>query len=156
VTPVSESLARALPDAHSGPEHLQAVLEYWTGRSMEDLQPVRDIIMLARSRRGFAGERWQFYCPGCRRQVADLYLQGAYFRCRKCCGLNYRSQRMTRVDRGLEKASRIRKRLGGTGEYADPEPERPKGMRRKTYERLIEEAYEAEEPYFERLRGKGF
>jgi hypothetical protein len=47
----------------------------------------------------------------------------------------------------LEKAARIKQQLGGSGEYADPVPERPKGMHRRTYERLCNEAEKAELPY---------
>jgi hypothetical protein len=72
---------------------------------------------------------------------------GVHFRCRKCCGLGYRSQRKGREARGLEKAAQIKQQLGGSGAYADPVPERPKGMHHRTYERLCNEAEKAELPY---------
>jgi len=40
-----------------------------------------------------------------------------------------------------------RLQLGGSGAYADPVPERPKGMHHRTYERLCNEAEKAELPY---------
>jgi hypothetical protein len=67
------------------------------------------------------------------------------------CGLGYRSQRKGREARGLEKAARIKRRLGGSGDYADPVPERPKGMHQRTYERLCNEGEEALLPYQDRL-----
>jgi len=53
--------------------------------------------------------------------------------------------------RGLEKAARIKQQLGGSGDYADPDPERPKGMHRRTYERLCNEAAAAQLPYQDRI-----
>jgi len=58
-----------------------------------------------------------------------------HFRCRKCCGLGYRSQRKGREARGLEKAARIKQQLGGSGQKqlfrkgGKPGPGRPKGSK---------------------------
>ena len=59
---------------------------------------------------------------------------------------------MTQVDRGLEKAARIKEKLGGTGAFSAPYPEKPRGMHEATYERLLAEANEAEAPYWERIQ----
>jgi hypothetical protein len=48
----------------------------------------------------------------------------------------------------LEKAARIKRQLGGCGDYADPVP---KGMHQRTYERLCNEGEEALLPYQDRL-----
>ena len=141
---VYPALAGLLPADSSVPDHLQAVLEYSIRRAPDDVRPIRDIIVLAQSPRGFAGQSWRFCCPGCTRRVADLYPRGDHFRCRKCCGLPYQSQRETRRARGLKKAARIKQQLGGTGEYGEPVPERPKGMHGGTYLRLLEQLAEAE------------
>ncbi len=132
-------------------ERLRAVLGYQVGPAPEALEVVEEVIMLAGSRCGFRGRRLRFYCPGCGRRVEKLYLNEVYFRCRKCCGLGYRSQRKNREDRGLEKAARIKKHLGGEGDFGEPFPERPKGMHQRTYERLREQAEEGEWPYQERM-----
>lgn len=73
--------------------------------------------------------------PGCGRPVGDLYPNGVYFRCRKCCGLGYQSQLESRKARASAKAARIRQRLCG---------ERPKGMQWRTYQRLLEQLAEAD------------
>jgi hypothetical protein len=51
----------------------------------------------------------------------------------------------------LEKAARIKQQLGGSGDYADPVPERPKRMHQRTYKRLCDEVEKAELPYQDRL-----
>jgi len=53
--------------------------------------------------------------------------------------------------RGLEKAARIKQQLGGSGDYAEAIPERPKGMHQRTYERLRNEGEEAQLPYQDRI-----
>jgi len=144
VSSVHPALVGLLPAGSSVPDHLQAVLEYRAGRAPADVRPITDAIALAQSNRGFAGQSWRFCCPGCARRVADLYPCGDFFRCRKCCGLLYRSQRETRQARGLKKSARIKQQLGGTGEYSERVPERPKGMHWRTYQRLLDQVAEAE------------
>ena len=135
VSPVHRSLRGLVPDGSLVPDRLQAVLRYGAG-TPDDMHDVTDVIVLAQSHRGFAGQSWWFCCPGCGRRVADLYPKGVYFRCRRCCGVGYQSQRETPRARGLAKAARIKERLCGTGE-------RPSGMHWRTYARLLEQLAEA-------------
>src|SRR6266478_5780799 len=147
VSPVNRHLAVLLSDRSAVPDRLQAVLKYRAGRVGEELRDIEEAVWLDTKPCGFKGQRLRFICPGCGRRIAELYPDGVHFRCRKCCGLGYRSQRKGREARGLAKAARIKQQLGGSGEYADPVPERPKGMQRRTYERLSNEAEKAELPY---------
>lgn len=93
------------------------------------------------------GRRPWFTCPGCSRRVGKLYLQKAGFRCRTCGNFVYASQHALRGDKGRLLASKIRTRLGGSGEISllpQPFPEKPRGMRTKRYKRFIERASPAE------------
>jgi hypothetical protein len=73
----------------------------------------------------------------CGRRVAKLYLGGGYvFACRRCYGLLYASQLESSRHRGVGKAQKIRMALGGSPNLFDAFPSRPKGMHRRTYNRL--------------------
>jgi hypothetical protein len=94
----------------------------------------------------FGGRRPWFICPvysngrycGCR--VAKLYLASPWFACRKCSKLAYASQREPPRLGPIRKTQRIRMKLGGSGNLADPFPEKPKRMHWRTYQRLRGEA----------------
>jgi len=58
------------------------------------------------------------------------------FACRCCSGLAYASQREALYFRDIEKARKIRMRLGGSTVMSEAFPDKPKGMHWQTYERL--------------------
>jgi hypothetical protein len=98
----------------------------------------------------FGGARPYFICPGvvsgiaCGRRIAKLYGPGRYFLCRHCYCLVHASQSEGGLDRALRRANRVRERLGGDPGMAAPFPPRPKGMWRRTYERLHRRTFEIE------------
>ena len=53
---------------------------------------------LSRKVNGFGGTQPFFLCPACGGRVRYLYQVGTAFLCRKCAGLNYRSNQATRSD----------------------------------------------------------
>lgn len=84
------------------------------------------------------GERHWFLCParGCGKRVAVIY-GGGIFACRKCYRLAYPSQREDVADRAARRAQRIRDRMGWHGGVLEGSGwGKPKGMHRRTYERL--------------------
>jgi hypothetical protein len=94
----------------------------------------------------YGGSRPWLLCPNCRRRAGKLYLPlgGRHFLCRRCYDLAYHSQWEEPWWRAKRRAGKLWQRLGG-----DPDddfiPPRPKGMHRRTYDRLIAEAERAED-----------
>jgi hypothetical protein len=92
-------------------------------------------IRLTRIRQRLGGERLWLLCPGCQQRCRILYWTTS-FSCRRCVGLSYASQHQYADERLLFRAKTIRARLGGSGSMLEPFPDRPKNMRRITYEKL--------------------
>jgi hypothetical protein len=111
---------------------------------------VEQTVRIVRVSCRFGGERPYFICPGvangvaCGRRVAKLYRPGPYFLCRRCYRLAHASQSEGPLDRTLRCANKIRQRLGGDPGMAAPFPPKPKGMWRRTYERLRQQVFESE------------
>jgi len=88
------------------------------------------------------GQRPWFVCSiyssgrHCGRRVPLLYLADKLFACRRCYGLAYASQREALYLRDVDKAQKIRMRLGGSTVMSEAFPNKPKGMHWQTYERL--------------------
>ena len=94
----------------------------------------------------YGGRRWWWICPMSGRRVAKLHLPpgGTVFGARLEYRLAYRSQRITALDRSHERQRRIYRRLGADyKDFEQPPPLRPKGMHRRTYERLTAELHDA-------------
>jgi hypothetical protein len=83
----------------------------------------------------FGGRRAWFCCPGCGQKCRLLY--GTHsLRCRKCRRLRYQSQYEAPAFRLLNRACKLRKRLGKSGASGDPLPPKPPRMRWRTYWQL--------------------
>jgi hypothetical protein len=113
-------------------------------------QDVAETVRIERVPCRFGGARPYFICPGvakrvtCGRRVTKLYGPWPYFLCRHCCGLAQANHSEGTWDLKLRRAEKIRERLGGDPDGAAPFPLKPKGMWRRTYERLREQALAAE------------
>jgi hypothetical protein len=81
------------------------------------------------------GHTAMFFCPECNRRCALLYLFDTRWSCRKCHDLRYQSELELKGQRGLRMARKIQWQLGGQQDQI-VFPARPKGMHRRTYERL--------------------
>lgn len=94
-------------------------------------------ISLTAIRPHFGGRRFYLRCPECRGLVRIIY--SPQFVCRRCAGLLHPSTRQRGGDRAIERAVRLRRRLGGDGCLLERFPARPKGMHTKTWLRLFNE-----------------
>lgn len=94
----------------------------------------------------YGGVRPLFFCPRCCRRSRFLYLRYGRFVCRRCTGLRYWTQTvgpMSRLDCAIRNLQR---------KLADPDEDvndwdleyfpKPKWMRRRTHERLVERGLE--------------
>jgi hypothetical protein len=88
----------------------------------------------------FGGDRAWFLCPaaGCTRRVAVLF-GGGVFACRHCYRIAYPSTREDAWDRVTRRADVIRARLGWTPGILNGMGPKPKWMRWRTFESLLEE-----------------
>ena len=131
-------------------EESRIVLSYNCRRTGQEWQSVEEPVPIVHVPCRFGGNRPYFICPGvvngvaCGRRVAKLHGPGRYFLCRHCYRLAHASQSEGAWDRTLRRANKIRQRLGGDPGMAAPFPPKPKGMWRRTYERLRKQALDAE------------
>ena len=86
----------------------------------------------------YGNYRYWFNCPKCGKRVGVLYCAGLYV-CRHCINANYASQLMQPIDKLFRKVAKIRHRLQWQQGIAHGHGSRPKGMHRKTYDRLVSE-----------------
>ena len=101
----------------------------------EEWRDVADFIPVVETTTNFGGHRQWFQCPSCHSRCRIIY-GGALFRCRRCHRLKYDTQYEPPFARAATRAFKIRERVGGHGGIDNPFPPKPKGMHRKTYERL--------------------
>jgi hypothetical protein len=92
------------------------------------------------------GLRLWFLCPVTGHRARALYLPEGekQFASREAYGLSYQSQSDSALFRTIAQAQKVRARLGGDLSIHSPFPARPRGMHRRTYERLREAALKIE------------
>lgn len=95
-------------------------------------------IWLAYTACNYGKSRPWFVCPVCQRRVGVLYMRAGRFACRHCQRVSYSSQSCDLLDRMWRKQEKIEVQL-------DPSWQRPKGMRLKTYDRLMQVLLACEE-----------
>jgi hypothetical protein len=121
-------------------------LDYRIRSHGEDWQPVHQRVPIRWTPCRFGGERPWFVCDVhangvyCGRRVAKLYGAGRLFACRHCYRLGYAIQRDRPMDRAHHRLRRLHRKLGA--DYDGPDgmpPERPKWMRQRTYDRVVQQ-----------------
>lgn len=93
-------------------------------------------INLSKTACNYGGYRHWFNCPSCSKRVSVLYCRGDYI-CRHCTRASYGSQLEQPIDNLFRRLNAIRARLGWQVGIASGYEQRPKGMHRTTYDKLI-------------------
>jgi hypothetical protein len=122
----------------------QIMLSYRGRQNGGEWQDYNYTVQLTYTACNYGRSRPWFLCPaqGCGRRVAILY-GGTIYVCRHCHRLAYDSQSENFTYRALRRGDKIRARLDPDARWRDI-PDRPKGMHRQTYDRLIDAAVAAD------------
>jgi len=104
-------------------------------------ETITEVVQLTSTPCNFGGHRKWLRCPLCGSRVAVIYLLGKEFGCRKCHNLTYDCCNQSELDRVITKYNKAKAKIGGGPGIIAPIPERPLGMHRKTYEKILEEIY---------------
>lgn len=86
----------------------------------------------------YGGSRPWFQCLRCWRRVGVLFVRSGNFMCRHCGRVAYASQSEDEMGRAWIKQRKLGRRL-------DDDWERPRGMRRATYDRIVSRIEECEQ-----------
>jgi hypothetical protein len=134
----SWSWSNTLTGEHSGSisyriENAAAILSY----SLNN-EPRSQRVPILRTSCNYGGTRPWFACPHCGARCAVIYLRRGGFYCRACAQVAYYSQSEDACGRAWRVQQKAEAKLGDG--WA-----RPKGMHRKTRERLLEIIWRCEE-----------
>ena len=110
------------------------VLDYAVG---EDRKPVQFPIYLTSTPCHYGGARPWFICPACQRNCAVVAFGRGGWACRTCLNLAYSSEAEDGMGRLWRKQRKLEARVG-------EDWQRPKGMHRATYERIVDRLMEIE------------
>lgn len=123
------------------PDNATLALKYTvTDNASGEARDYTQRIHLSYTQPHYGGKRWWMHCPVNGQRVGKLYMPpGAEtFASRAVWRLGYKSQRVTQRDAAFERLFRLQKKLGCPQGWEMP-IRRPKGMHRRTYERLENE-----------------
>ena len=114
-------------------------ISYAVKTPQTDYTTVSESIFIDHTACHYGGTRTWFSCPVCNARKAILYCASKRFLCRQCYGLNYSCQNEVYADRMIRKARKLRSKLGASMNLRLPISERPYGMYRTTFERLVKQ-----------------
>ena len=115
--------------------HHKIDLNYRSRSYGGEWESVEETIYFTETYPNYGGKRIWFRCPRCNSRRAKLY-GGKYFRCRSCYDLCYESQLEHGSMRIMSQMYKIRHRLGDYNGLDEWFPDKPKGMRWRTYNTL--------------------
>jgi hypothetical protein len=101
-------------------------------------EPKVQRVPLSRTSCTFGGLRDWLHCPSCGRRAAILYMTRGRFCCRCCGRVSYSSQSEDLCGRTWRRQAKLEARL-------EEDCQRPKGMHRATYKRILSSIFDCEE-----------
>ena len=101
-------------------------------------QPKEQRVPLTYTACNYGGRRAWLACPHCSRRCEVLYCRRGGFYCRTCAHVSYESQSEDSIGRSWRVQAKAEAKLGEHWR-------RPKGMHRRTYERLVATVMQCEE-----------
>lgn len=129
------------------------IVEYLSRRSDGKVQHIKEVvgIEMVGVLNGKA-QRPYFHCPKLEKRAGVLILGNRGFAHRTYYRYLYRIQRQGHFDRAVTSGKKIKEKLGGSDQEAatDP-PVRPKGMHRKTFNKLRKKHAKAVAPIMEKI-----
>ena len=126
-------------------EEYRMVLNYRHRPRDGEWEDVKQSICLEQTLCNYGGYRKWFLCPRCGKRVAILYGAGKYFLCRHCHNLTYDSCNTSDLQGIFDKANKLKEKLGGHAGISYPIAERPKGMHKTTYKRIVSKIWQLED-----------
>ena len=132
-------------------QKFQIVLRYQYRDAYGKEESIEEAIPIDWTLSRLGREKYWFQCPGCGLRAATLFF-GKYFRCRRCLGLVYQSQKESPQERALSRIQKKRMKLGGSSDLLASFPPKPPGMHWSTYFRLKEEDEKAVAQYIDDWR----
>ena len=144
--------------------HRSILYEPETDREIVEVWDPKDgrgwALELSHKPNGYGGSQAFFRCPACGRRVRYLYQAGAGLLCRKCAGLNYKSQQETRSDsmyyyhKGIDLAEKLLDIWSGERpdgfSFCTWIPEKPRYMHQTTYRRYLLRFLRYQEKHYNR------
>ena len=89
----------------------------------------------------FGGKRRWMLCPKCHYRRQSLFILGGELACRTCLQLRYECQHENKRSRMFRHADKIRRKLGWPLGIGNANGVKPKGMHKKTYNKLCVELH---------------
>lgn len=124
-------------------------LSYAWRRDEQPWQDHEERVALRHHKRNFGSTETYFLCPKCARTVKRLYGGGVRYLCRHCHNLVHGSTQERPGNRATRKNQKLRRRIGveiGLGDWIGP---KPKGMHRKTFEKISARIHSAESEVYD-------
>ncbi len=120
------------------------ILKYRHRERKDTWKDIEQVVEFDQTPCNYGGYRKWFLCSKCEQRVEILYGAGKYFLCRDCHNLTYASCNTSPTKRLFNKINRLKRKIGVEPGIMDSIPEKPKGMHRATFYKIVHEIQKLE------------